>query len=143
MAHYAIAFDLNTKRMKKDGLSASQITKIYKTETKEAFKKCGFTVRAQGSLYRTSVEQDQIKLLIDLRSNLQSHAPLFCKYVEKLHVFRMDDWSDITESISTYTPPAEADDSDDDDYILDIEDEDEDENEDEDETISKTHSVKK
>lgn len=40
MAQYAIAFDLETNAMKQDGLSESDRTKIYQTETPKALSDC-------------------------------------------------------------------------------------------------------
>jgi virulence-associated protein VapD len=101
MAQFAIAFDLDTVRMKADGLSESDRTRIYQTELPKALSKCGFTEHPQGSLYHTNSEHDPIIAIIQLQSILKTDAPQFCKYVNKIHVFRMDHWSDVTSAIST------------------------------------------
>jgi len=104
MAQYAIAFDLDTKAMDLDGLSLSDRTKIYQTEIPTALAQCGFTVHPQGSLYHTQVgsndEQGAIIAIMNLKSTLQNNAKSFCKYAKSIHVFRMDEWSDVTEVIT-------------------------------------------
>lgn len=100
MAHYAIAFDLDTAAMNKDGLSQSDKTRIYQTEVTEALRACGFTEHPQGSLYHTSEEQNPITAIMKLQNTLKEKAPNFCKYVKRVHVFRMEEWSDVTELIA-------------------------------------------
>lgn len=100
MAQYAIAFDLDTKGMKNAGLSDADRTRIYQTEIPKALAGCGFTVHPQGSLYHTSVDQIQITAIMTLQSALKNNAPSFCKYVRRVHVFRMEEWSDITALIA-------------------------------------------
>lgn len=100
MAQYAIAFDLDTKRMRTDGLSQSEITSIYQTEIRDALWKCGFSQHPQGSLYHTDKDQDPITAIMKLQAILKDEAPRFCKYVNRVHVFRMEEWSDVTELIA-------------------------------------------
>lgn len=107
MAQYAIAFDLDTKRMRNDGLSDSDRTLIYQKEVQEALEKCGFTEHPQGSLYHTLVERDPIPAIMDLKETLKEHAPNFCKYVRRVHVFRMEEWSDVTPMLSTHSAAGE------------------------------------
>lgn len=104
MAQYAITFDLDTKQMDNDGLTKSQKTSIYQTEIPKALNAAGFTAHPQGSVYHTVADQDQIKSLLILQSNLKHHAPGFCKYVRSVHVFRMEEWSDITELVTDKKP---------------------------------------
>lgn len=106
MAHYAIAFDLDTKAMKAAGLSDAQRTKIYQTEIPQALAGCGFTAHPQGSLYHTEAEQNPITAIMQLQSALKGQAPNFCEYVRRVHVFRMEEWSDVTDLISTKKVPA-------------------------------------
>lgn len=106
MAHYAIAFDLDTKAMKADGLTSSQRTKIYQTEIPGALASCGFTAHPQGSLYHTEAEQNPITAIMQLQSSLQGKAPSFCQYVRRVHVFRMEEWSDVTDLVSMKRQPA-------------------------------------
>lgn len=97
MAQYAIAFDLDTVAMRTAGMQPAQITAVYQ-EVKVALNGCGFTVHAQGSLYHTAVDADRPMIaLMRLQQALQQNAPTFCQYVRRAHVFRMEDWSDVTE----------------------------------------------
>lgn len=111
MAQYAIAFDLDTAQMRNDGKTPAEVTKVYQTEIPTALGKCGFTAHPQGSLYHTEGEQDSITAIMRLQSTLKMEAPEFCKYVRRVHVFRMEDWSDVTSLIvdrpSEGTPTAE------------------------------------
>jgi virulence-associated protein VapD len=106
MAQYAIAFDLDTKAMKADGVTDAQRTAIYQTEIPEALALAGFTAHPQGSLYHTEAEVNPITAILKLQTALQEHAPSFGKYVGRVHVFRMEDWSDVT-SILTNPPKAD------------------------------------
>jgi len=105
MSQYAVAFDLKRKEMQDDGFSESQITQVYQREVPEALAYCGFSVHLQGSIYATDTKEDhnQITSIITLESTLKSKAPNFCQYVNIIHVFRMDEWSDITNLIFTNT----------------------------------------
>lgn len=107
MAQYAIAFDLDTSAMKNGGLTQSQITNVYQTEIPNALASCGFTAHPQGSLYHTESEKDPISALMQLQSALKNNAPSFCRYVRRVHVFRMEEWSDVTPLIAEH-PSAGA-----------------------------------
>ena len=104
MAQYAIAFDLDTRAMDADGLTQSDKTRIYQTEIPNALEQCGFDVHAQGSLYHTSVkandESGAIIAVMNLKSTVTQYAPSFIKYAKCIHVFRMDEWSDVTELLT-------------------------------------------
>lgn len=100
MAQYAIAFDLDTAALKSNGYSPSATTQIYQTEIRLALASAGFTAHPQGSLYHTEIEQNQITAIMQLQSILKREAPLFCRFVKRVHVFRMEEWSDVTELIS-------------------------------------------
>lgn len=106
MAQYAIAFDLDTAGMTAGGLSRADITRVYQTEIPSALTSCGFTAHPQGSLYHTEEELDPIKAIMRLQNTLQTQAPQFCQYVRRVHVFRMEEWSDVTELIANR--PAEG-----------------------------------
>ena len=118
MAQYAIAFDLDTKGMTTAGFTRSDITKVYQTEIPAALASCGFTAHPQGSLYHTESDADPISALMKLQGALKSLAPSFCKHVRRVHVFRMEEWSDVTPLISgsaaagTPTPDEEVDEQD-------------------------------
>jgi len=111
MAQYAIAFDLDTKSMAKDDVSDTERTGIYQTEIPNALAECGFTAHPQGSLYHTECEEDSITCLVKLQSVLRAKASRFCQYVRRVHVFRMEEWSDVTPLLSSKvaagTPTAE------------------------------------
>ena len=100
MAQYAIAFDLDTVAMRADGVTDADRTQIYQTEIPQALAHCGFTVHPQGSLYHTEAEHDPIAAIMRLQSSLRSLAPRFCRYVRRVHVFRMEEWSDVTDLIA-------------------------------------------
>lgn len=107
MAQYSIAFDMDTKGMRASGMSDSEITQIYQQEIPQALAKCGFTEHPQGSLYHTRVDQDPVKALMNLQRTLTSKAPTFCRWVKRAHVFRMEEWSDVTSEISYTKHDAE------------------------------------
>jgi len=100
MAQYAVAFDLDTKAMRNDGLSESEKTSIYQREISDALSSCGFTAHPQGSLYHTEKDQDPIKAIMNLQTTLKTKAPQLCKYVNRIHIFRMEEWSDVTDIIA-------------------------------------------
>jgi virulence-associated protein VapD len=106
MAQYAIAFDLDTAGMKKPenegggGFSPADVTRVYQAEIPEALAKCGFTVHPQGSLYHTDAEHDPITAIMRLQGSLRNDAPNFCRFVKRVHVFRMEEWSDVTGLIA-------------------------------------------
>lgn len=100
MAQYAIAFDLNTNSLRDAGFTKSDITRVYQTEIPQALARAGFTVHAQGSLYHTKSDQDPIVAIMRLQNALRTDAPNFCGHVNRVHVFRMDEWSDVTELIA-------------------------------------------
>jgi len=100
MAHYAIAFDLDTKAMETAGLTKSKRAQVYQTEIPQALAQCGFTVHPQGSLYHTEDEQNPITAIMTLQSALTKNAPNFCRFVRRVHVFRMEEWSDVTTLIA-------------------------------------------
>ena len=108
MALYAIAFDLDTTAMTANGVTPAQRTTIYQQEIPGALAACGFTVHAQGSLYHTEVDQDAIPALMRLQSTLRAQAPNFCRYVSTVHVFRMEEWSDVTGLLSAAAQAAAA-----------------------------------
>jgi virulence-associated protein VapD len=114
MALYAIAFDLDTTRFKNDRLEAGRtegqartdLSNLYQTEIPQALSLCGFTAHPQGSLYHTEADQNPITAIMRLQNTLKEHAQRFCQYVKRVHVFRMDEWSDVTELIAEHGPGA-------------------------------------
>lgn len=109
MAQYAIAFDLDTTAMRDAGISDAERTRIYQTEIPQALASCGFTAHPQGSLYHTETEQDPIAAIMKLQSALQSQASQFCAYVKRVHIFRMEEWSDVTALIANRAAAAPPD----------------------------------
>lgn len=106
MAQYALAFDLDTAGMRNNGITNAQITAIYQTEIPVALAASGFTAHPQGSLYHTEAEHDPITALMKLQNVLHTMAPHFCQYVRRVHVFRMEEWSDVTALISNHAAAA-------------------------------------
>jgi virulence-associated protein VapD len=100
MARYAVAFDLDTKSMKADAISNAERTKIYQSEIPNALQNCGFSDHLQRSLYATPAHEDPITAIMQLQMTLQNEAPRFCKYVKRLHVFRLEEWSDVTPLVA-------------------------------------------
>ena len=107
MAQYAIAFDLDTTAMRAAGITPAQRTQIYQTEIPDALAGCGFTAHPQGSLYHTEAEQNPITAIMQLQSALTGRAPRFCQFVRRVHVFRMEEWSDVTALLAN-RPAAAA-----------------------------------
>ena len=105
MAQYAIAFDLDTTAM--TGLTAADRTRVYQTEIPNALTSCGFTAHPQGSLYHTEADQNPITAIMQLQNALKTQAPQFCQFVKRVHVFRMEEWSDVTTLIAN-RPAATA-----------------------------------
>lgn len=106
MAHYAIAFDLDTAGMRAAGLTSANITNVYQREIPDALAGCGFTAHPQGSLYHTEAEQNPITAIMQLQTALKTNAPRFCRFVRRVHVFRMEEWSDVTQLIAEVPAPA-------------------------------------
>ncbi|MDB5934119.1 MAG: hypothetical protein JWQ01_1463 [Massilia sp.] len=109
MAQYAIAFDLDTAAMRQAGISDAARTRIYQTEIPQALASCGFTAHPQGSLYHTEAEHDPITAIMKLQGALTNDAPNFCRYVRRVNVFRMEEWSDVTALIANRPPAGEPD----------------------------------
>jgi virulence-associated protein VapD len=99
MAQYAIAFDMDTTGMKAAGLSATDVKNVYQKEIPAALAQCGFKVWLQGSVYATEVEGAPLPAIMRLQSVLRQQAPQFCRFVNRVHVFRMEEWSDVTDVI--------------------------------------------
>ncbi len=100
MAQYAIAFDLDTTAMTASGLTPADRTRIYQQEIPQALAGCGFTAHPQGSLYHTEAEQNPINAIMQLQHAITTNAPQFCRFVKRVHVFRMEEWSDVTNLLA-------------------------------------------
>lgn len=99
MPRYAIAFDLDTVRMDTDGLTSSQRTQIYQREIPNALAACGFRFHIQGSIYHTDDLPNSLNGVMALQTTLQAIAPGFCRYASSVHIFRMEEWSDVTNLV--------------------------------------------
>ena len=100
MAQFAIAFDLDTVSMRRNGLTDTDITNVYQKEIPAALGMCGFSVHIQGSVYHTEdINSNPLTSLVRLQTTLRQFAPNFCRYVRNVHVFQMEMWSDVTELI--------------------------------------------
>lgn len=95
MASKAIIFDISLKRMQEDGLSRTEITKVYNSINQE-LRRAGFDERIQQSAYRTT-DTEGIKAMLAL-INRKNEYPLFCKYKERVHWMTCDEYSDITDA---------------------------------------------
>ncbi len=99
MGTKALIFDISTKRMKEDGLTDSEISKVYSIIGKE-LREAGFDERIQHSAYRTT-NGDGINSVINLLGR-KDQLTLFCKYKERVHWMGCDEYSDITTAFSEY-----------------------------------------
>ena len=99
MGNKAIIFDISVKRMQEDGLSGSEITKVYNSISQE-LRRAGFDERIQQSAYRTT-DTEGIKAMLAL-INRKNEYPLFCKYKERVHWMNCDEYSDITDAFNVH-----------------------------------------
>jgi virulence-associated protein VapD len=99
MNNKALIFDISTKRMKEDGLSDSEISKVYNIIGRE-LQDAGFDQRIQHSVYRTT-NNDGINALLKLLSKKERY-PMFCTYKERVHWMGCDEYSDITGAFNIY-----------------------------------------
>ena len=99
MGNKAIIFDVSTKRMREDGLTDSEISRVYSLIGKE-FYESGFNERVQQSVYRTT-QGDGINALLTLLGR-KDRFPIFCKYKERVHWMGCDEYSDVTKAFNHY-----------------------------------------
>jgi virulence-associated protein VapD len=104
MSNYVIAFDIDTRQMRADGLEGG-ITRVY-TEVEKLLRSCGFTEKIQGSTYGSN-NDGGINSLIEFIAR-KSEVPLFCTYAKKVHFFRCNDQSDITDKVRIHKDEATA-----------------------------------
>lgn len=97
MGNKALIFDISTKRMREDGLTDSEINKVYSIIGKELVK-AGFRDRVQHSVYRTT-DGDGINAMLNL-IQYKDRYPLFCKYKSRVHWMGCDEYSDVTEAFN-------------------------------------------
>ena len=100
MGNKALIFDISVKRMKEDGMSKSEISKVYSVLGKE-LAEAGFDDRIQQSVYRTT-NGDGINALIHLLNN-KERFPIFCQYKERVHWMGCDEYSDVTHAFDIIT----------------------------------------
>ena len=99
MGNKALIFDISTKRMKEDGMTDSDVSRIYAVIAKE-LRQAGFDDRIQQSVYRTT-NGDGINALINLL-NHKERFPVFCQYKERVHWMGCDEYSDVTHAFDIY-----------------------------------------
>ena len=99
MGNKAIIFDVSTKRMREDGLTDSEISRVYSLIGKELYES-GFNERVQQSVYRTT-QGDGINALLTLLGR-KDRFPIFCKYKERVHWMGCDEYSDVTKAFNHY-----------------------------------------
>ena len=95
MVNKALIFDISTKRMKEDGMSQSEISKVYSILGKE-LAKAGFNERIQHSVYCTT-NGDGVNALLRLLEQ-KEQFPIFCQYKDRVHWMGCDEYSDITHA---------------------------------------------
>jgi virulence-associated protein VapD len=93
MGNKAIIFDISVKRMKADGMTDSEISKVYSIIGKE-LQQAGFDDRIQRSVYRTT-NGDGVNALINLMGR-KERFPMFCEYKDRVHWMGCDEYSDVT-----------------------------------------------
>jgi virulence-associated protein VapD len=99
MGNKAIIFDLSVKRMTADGMTDSEISKVYRIIGRE-LSDAGFDDRIQHSVYRTT-NGDGINAILKLL-NRKDRFPLFCRYKERVHWMGCDEYSDVTNAFSIH-----------------------------------------
>ncbi len=99
MGNKGLVFDISTKRMKEDGMKASEISKVYSIIGKELHQ-AGFDDRIQHSAYRTT-NGDGINALLSLLGQ-KERFPLFCQYKERVHWMGCDEYSDVTKAFDIH-----------------------------------------
>ncbi len=92
----AITYDLNTKAMKANDLTQSQITAIY-NQGKKVFEANGMSDHIQFSMYATKDTDDALKTIIKVVGALPAQAPDFCRYLSRFNVVHIDDSVDLTD----------------------------------------------
>lgn len=92
----AITYDLNTKAMKDDGLTKSEITAVY-NEGKRVFVKNGMSDHQQFSMYATEDKPDALKTVIKVVNDMKIDAPNFCRYLSRFAIVHIDDSVDLTD----------------------------------------------
>ena len=92
----AIIYDLNTKAMKTNALTNSEVTAIY-NQGKKVFEKNGMSDHRQYSMYATEDTDDALKTVIKVVGELKIQAPDFCRYLSRFAIVHIDDSVDVTD----------------------------------------------
>lgn len=92
----AIIYDLDTKAMKANDLTRSEITGIY-NQGKKVFEANGMSDHRQYSMYATEDNENALKTVIKVIGELQAQAPDFCRYLNRFSVVHIDDSVDLTD----------------------------------------------
>lgn len=96
MTRYAISIDLDTVKMR-ETLSGSEITRIYQKELPEALFSAGFREQQDGLFFMTQPNADGSLIpIIVLEQTLKEEAPTACKYFNRVRVFEIEAFADIT-----------------------------------------------
>ena len=108
MYQVAIVYNLSSADMRADGLTDSEMSQIYQSEIPKALALCGFTEHLQRSFYATDAGEALAEGVRRLREVMPVHAPNFCRYATRVHLFRFDDWIDVTNhftGVATFGDP--------------------------------------
>lgn len=108
MYRLGILYSLSPTVMYADGFNHSEVSRTYQVEIPKALALCGFTERLQRTIYATCGGVDFEEALRRLEEILPVHAPNLCRYATRVHVFRFDDWTDITAQFATFGEPGGA-----------------------------------
>lgn len=92
----AIIYDLNTKAMKADNLTKSEITAIY-NQGKKVFEANKMSNHLQYSMYATENTEDALKTIIKVVGELPTQAQDFCRYLSRFNIVHIDDSVDVTD----------------------------------------------
>ena len=103
----AITYDLNTKAMKANGLTRSEITGIY-NQGKKVFEANGMSNHCQYSMYATKDTDDALKTVIKVVGELKTNAQDFCRYLSRFAIVHIDDSVDVTDLLRREDDEAKA-----------------------------------
>ena len=93
---YAIAFDLDTTAMEKNGLSRSQRTAIY-NQAKYFLAEHGLTEHVQYSMYATEPREDALKVILKVITEIKDTRPEFTNYLSRCDVVHIDNSFNIMD----------------------------------------------
>ena len=87
-------------------MSGSKKTILYR-KVGEALDQCGFSEHPQQSLYHTRTK-DAVLSVMTILISINHMVPDFAKYVNSAHIFRLEDWSDVTAVFKNQPPPDQG-----------------------------------